>query len=74
MTKILYLLFTLLCCLTGYSQNLTGKWKLEADIQGLGAVQILLDFTKTSDTTFFASSRPKALKEVIGGLKYTQAN
>lgn len=73
MTKILYLLFTLLCCLTGYSQNLTGKWKLEADIQGLGAVQILLDFTKTSDTTFFASSRPKVLKEVIGGLKYVIA-
>lgn len=66
-------LFGLLFCITGFAQNLTGKWKLDADIQGMGNIQILLDFDKTSDTTFYASSRPKALKEIIGGLKYSIA-
>lgn len=74
MTKTTYLFFTLLFSLTSYAQNLTGKWKLNANIQGMGEIQMLLDFSKTTDTTFYASSRPKALKDIIGGIKYAVAN
>lgn len=74
MKKFLTYLFSFLFALTSYAQNnLTGKWKIDADIQGLGVIQMLVDFTKTSDTTFYASSRPKALKDIIGGLKYAIA-
>ena len=74
MTKTQYLfILAFLWCVTSYAQNLTGKWKLDANIQGLGNMQILIDFTQTSDTSFSASSRPAALKDIIGGLKYAIA-
>lgn len=69
LTILLFLLFSL----AGLSQNLTGRWKLDVDMKEIGPMQILLDFTKTSDSTFIASSRPKALKNIIGGIKYSIA-
>lgn len=69
LTGLLLLSFSL----AGFAQDLTGKWKLEANVEEIGVIQILLDFTKTSDTTFSASSRPEALKNIIGGIKYSIA-
>lgn len=59
--------------IAGFSQELTGKWKIDVNIKEIGPIQFLMDFTKTSDTTFAASSRPGALKNIIGGIKYSIA-
>lgn len=73
MKYFLLLVFFIFSLTSNYSQDLTGKWKLEANIKGFGVLNILIDITKTSDTTFTASSRPSALKDVIGGLQYAVA-
>ncbi len=46
---------------------------LKADISELGPVQILLDFDQTSDTSFYASSRPGVLQNILGVIKYAFA-
>jgi hypothetical protein len=73
MKKELLIFITLLFFKVSYSQNLTGRWKIDADIKSLGNIQMLVNFEKTSDSTFFASSRPKALKEILGGIQYAIA-
>jgi hypothetical protein len=73
MKKELLIFITLLFFKVSYSQNLTGRWKIDADIKSLGKIQMLVNFEKTSDSTFFASSRPKALKEILGGIQYALA-
>ncbi len=72
MKKSLFLLSILFCFLTN-AQDLTNKWELETNIEGFGTIRMILDFTKTTDTTFKAASRPQALKEIVGGLKYMVA-
>lgn len=66
----LFSLFFVCFSLHGYGQSLSGKWMMEADITDLGKIHILLDFEQKSDTSFYASSRPEALKNIIGGIKY----
>lgn len=75
MKKFMYLTFAMLYIFTtGFSQDFNGKWKFETDIEGMGNIQFLFDFEQTSDSTFSASSREGALKDVVkeavGGLKY----
>ncbi len=71
--------FPFLSSLLAFGQNLstdelTGQWKFNVIIDGLGEISLLVNIKKTSDSTFTASSRHNAMKEIIGGSKQFMAN
>lgn len=56
------------------TDNLTGKWKFNVNVDGLGDLSLLINIEKTSDSTFTAFSRQNAMKEILGGMKQFMAN
>lgn len=78
--KCFCLIYTFLLVISsnGYTQqipknssefSIDNQYKIEANIDGFGQMSFLMRFKKTSDSTFTASSRPKASNELVGGFK-----
>ena len=82
MTKnnILFIVFICSLSFSAFSQDLNfpdslnGRWRFDINVDGFGEMSFLLDIEKTSDSTFFASSRKKAMKEIVGWSKQFLAN
>jgi hypothetical protein len=77
MVKYFYTFFFSVFSLYSFSQtqsySLTNKWKFNVEIDGFGSIEFLLDIKQNTDSTFEASSRLKAIKDIISYKQFVLA-